>query len=265
VAAKADPSAIALMIEGADIVRVNSEGELVLQTGAGEIRWRKPVAYQLDGKHRTLVRAAYRVSRNQVRVELGNYDRRKALIIDPVLDYGTYIDGSTGFDDYVSLKVDSAGFAYVLGFISSTDFPTTPGAYQRAITNPAGSQMFISKLSQDGSFLVWSTIIGGSGPHNNAFSSDFALDPTGNIYIVGSTFDVAYADVTGTPTYYASTFPTTSGAYNSDHLTTTRYFLLKLSLSRSAIDYSTFLSDQPNIIAQGVALDAAGDAYVTGN
>ena len=91
------------------------------------------------------------------------------------------------------------------------------------------------------------------------------LDPTGNIYIVGSTFDVTYADVTGTPTYYASTFPTTSGAYNSDHLATTRYFLLKLSLSGSAIDYSTFLSDQPNIIAQGVALDAAGDAYVTGN
>lgn len=265
IAAKADPSVIALTMEGTEKLSLSSDGDLVVQTGAGQIRWDKPVAYQFDGHVRKLVRASYQVSGNLVRFAVGRYDRRKTLIIDPVLDYGTYIDGSTGFDNYVSLKVDSAGFAYVLGFTSSTDFPTTPGAYQRSVPSTLDSQTFVSKISQDGSFLVWSTIVGGSGPNNNALPSDFALDSTGNIYIVGSTFDVTYADLTGTPTYYASTFPTTANAYNSDHLATTRYFLLKLNISGSAIDYSTFLSNQPNILAQGVAVDVSGSAYVTGN
>jgi hypothetical protein len=264
IAANSDPSVIALTMEGVDKLSISPDGKLVLQTGAGEIRWDKPVAYQLEGTTRKFVSANYQVNGNQVHFKLGHYDRRKRLIIDPVLDYGTYIDGSAGFDNYVSLNVDSAGFAYVLGFTSSTDFPTTPGAYKRSVPSDLVSQAFVSKISQDGSFLVWSTVVAGSGPNNSSIPSDFVLDSTGNIYIVGSTFDVTY-DVTGTPTYYPSTFPTTPNAYNSDHLATTRYFLLKLNLSGSAIDYSTFLSDQPNIIAQGVAVDVSGDAYVGGN
>jgi hypothetical protein len=265
IAANCDPSVIALTMDGTDKLSVSPDGKLVLQTGAGEIRWDKPVAYQLEGTVRKLIPANYQVSGNQVHFKLGRYDRQKTLVIDPVLDYGTYIDGSAGFDNYVSLKVDSYGFAYVLGFTSSTDFPTTPGAYKRSVPSDLVSQAFISKISQDGSFLVWSTIVGGSGPNNDTFPSDFVLDPTGNIYMVGSTFDVTYDDVTGTPTYYASTFPTTPNAYNSDHMATTRYFLVKLNLSGSAIDYATFLSNQPNIIVQGVAVDVSGDAYVSGN
>jgi hypothetical protein len=260
----ADVSAIAFKVEGADKIAISKDGSLALQTAAGEVRWRKPVAYQESGAQRKMIEASYRISGNEVRFNVGAYDPRKALVIDPVLAYGTYIDGSNGFDNYVSLAVDDAGFAYVVGYTNSTDFPTTPGAYKRAITNSLNDQIFVSKLNQDGSALVWSTIIGGSGTNNMAFPSGFALDSTGNVYMVGNTSDVTYS-TNGTPTYYASTFPTTAHAYNTDHLAAVRYFLLKLNLSGSALDYSTFLSDQPNINGQAVAVDVAGNAYVTGD
>ena len=261
IAPHADPSAIALEIEGADKISIDRDGSLLLETAAGELVWRKPVAYQ-GSRRRKLVAASYHVTGNKIGFELGPYDRTRTLVIDPTLAYGSYLDG-TDFDNYSALRVDSAGFVYVLGLTTSTDFPTTPGAYKRAINSTNAAQIFVSKLSQNGSSLVWSTIIGGSGANNIALPNDFTLDSSGNVYIVGATSDVTY-DVNGTPTYQPSTFPTTSGAYNTNHLAALRYFLLKLNLSGSALDDSTFLSDQPNMAAQAVAVDVAGNAYVTG-
>ena len=261
VAPNADPAAIALEIEGADKISIDQDGSLLLETAAGKVVWRKPIAYQGSSRRR-LVTASYRVTGNRVSFNLGNYDRHQALVIDPTLAYGTYIDG-TDFDSYLGMQVDAAGFVYVLGVTDSADFPTTPGAYRRAINSTLNSQTFVSKLSQDGSFLVWSTIIGGSGPNNITTASGFTLDSSGNVYVVGGTSDATYSD-TGVPTYEPSTFPTTPGAYNTNHLATIRYFLLKLNISGSALDYSTFLSDQPNVSGEAVVVGVAGNAFVTG-
>src|SRR5450631_555106 len=257
----ANPSSIRLRIEGANEISVATDGSLVLQTAAGAVSWKKPVVFQKAGGRRKLVSARYSVSGDEISFRLGAYDRNKPLVIDPALTYGTYVDGATGFDRYTSLLVDSAGYAYVLGYTSSTDFPTTPGALQRQGT--LGDEVYVSKLSQDGSALVWSAIIGGSGPNNNSFGNGFALDAVGDLYIVGSTVDLSY-DQYGNPTYYPSTFPTTSGAYNTNKVTNWRYFLLQLNSSGSALIYSTFLSDQPNIASYAVAVDVSGNAYVTG-
>ena len=261
IAPHADPSAITLMVEGTEKILIDSNGALLLQTAAGTVTWRKPIAYQ-GSRNRHLVPAAYKVVGNKISFKIGTYDRAQRLVIDPTLAYGTYIDG-TDFDNYVGMQVDAAGFVYVLGITDSADFPTTPGAYKRTINSTLNSQTFVSKLSQDGSFLVWSTITGGSGPNNITTASAFTLDSSGNVYVVGSTSDATYSD-TGVPTYEPSTFPTTPGAYNANHLATVRYFLLKLNLNGSALDYSTFLSDQPNISGEAVVVGAAGNAFVTG-
>jgi len=261
IAPHADPSAITLMVEGADKISIDSHGALLLETTAGPVTWRKPIAYQGSSNRRS-VSAAYRVTGNKISFNVGAYDHGETLVIDPTLAYGTYIDG-TDFDGYMGMQVDSAGFVYVFGVTDSTDFPTTPGAFKRANNNTLDSQAFVSKLSQDGSFLVWSTIIGGSGANNITNASGFALDSSGNVYIVGSTSDATYSD-TGVPTYQPSTFPTTPGAYNTHALATVREFLAKLNMSGSALDYSTFLSDQPNIAGLAVAVGVGGNAFVTG-
>lgn len=255
----ADPSAISLNIEGADKIATDQDGSLVLTTSAGEARWLKPVAYQESRSGRKEVSAAYHLDGNRISFKLGAYDRSKALVIDPALVYGTFLDGST--DDYAtSFMVDSAGFTYLLGFTSSSDFPVTPGAYQTG--NTQNGKAFVSKLSQDGSSLVWSTFIGGTGPNSGTYTNALTVDAEGDVYVVGTTGD--FTNGTNGPNPQVSTFPTTPGAYNRTELAGWREFLLKLNSTGTALDFSTFLSTQPNIIPYAVALDTADNVYVTG-
>ncbi len=263
VAPHSNPAAIVLNIEGSKTITTRADGSLVLETAAGEVRWAKPVAYQQGAAGHKLVRASYQVHGNLVSFDIGDYDRNKALVIDPVLEYGTYLDG-TNFERGTNMLVDPAGYVYVVGWTSSTDFPTTPGAYQKQIVSAAESQIFVTKMTQDLSALVWSTIIGGSGNNNYSLPQGFTLDQYGNAYIVGTTTDQSLNSSNNQLVDYPSTFPTTPGAYNSSRPASARYFLLKLNNTGSSLLYSTFLSDQPNINPYSVAVDALGDAYVTG-
>lgn len=262
VAAHADPAMISLSIDGADGITIDDDGSLVLKTAAGEVRWLKPLAYQASDAGRQVVDVGYRVDKNHVSFKLGAYDKNKTLVIDPALVYGTYLDGN-GFERYNSFQVDSAGYSYILGETGSSNFPTTPGAYQKYETKNYSGEVFVSKLSQDGSYLVWSTIVGGTGPNNASLPDGFTLDSTGNVYIVGETGDFTNGN-NGTLNFSTSTFPTTAGAYNGTELANWRFFLVKLNSSGSALDYSTFLSNQPNIIPFSVVVDSESNAYVTG-
>ncbi len=132
VAPHSNPASIVLNIAGAEKINSSTDGSLILETAAGEVRWAKPVAYQESAAGRKLVSASYRVRKNRVSFVLGPYDRSRQLIIDPVLIYGTYLNGNN-WERATSILVDSAGYLYVLGWTSSPDFPTTPGAYQKRI------------------------------------------------------------------------------------------------------------------------------------
>jgi len=259
VAPHADPSLISVNIEGADKITTDKDGSLVLTTAAGEVRWLKPVAYQQSQSGHRVVSAAYRVDGNRISFKIGTYDRSKGLVIDPALVYGTFLDGST-YDFPNSFIVDSAGYAYIEGSTSSSDFPVTPGAYQT--TNTQNGKAFVSKLSQDGSSLIWSTFIGGTGPNSGTFPNGFTLDAEGNVYVVGTTGDFTNGDNGTIP--QVSTFPTTSGAYNRTELAGWREFLVKLNNTGTALDFSSFLSNEPNIIPYAVAVDNASNVYVTG-
>ncbi len=176
------------------------------------------------------------------------------------LVYSTYLSGNQNANDSGSgIDVDSSGNAYVTGYTGSTDFPTTPGAYQSTFPSlkPLGVICaFITKLSPSGGSLIYSTYLSGNQDESDSGNS-IAVDSSGNAYVTGYT--------------YSSDFPTTPGAYQSTFpslkpLGAACAFITKLSPSGESLVYSTYLSGNQNAgdVGSGIAVDSSGNAYVTG-
>ena len=87
---------------------------------------------------------------------------------DGTLLWSTYLQGSAR-DDVYGVRADAQGNVIVTGSSFSTDFPTTPGAYDRTLAG--NKDVFVAKLSADGSSLLWSTFVGGAGPDHSAFGA----------------------------------------------------------------------------------------------
>ena len=98
------------------------------------------------------------------------------------LAYSTYLGGSV-FEDLFGIAVDPSGAAFVTGTTHSTDYPTTPDAFQNSLTG-GNPDVALTKLNAAGSGLIFSTYLGGSNPDEGSF---LALDPIGSAYIVGAT------------------------------------------------------------------------------
>ncbi len=160
------------------------------------------------------------------------------------LVYLTYLGGS-GNDVGFGIAVDTAGNAYVTGYTSSSDFPTTAGALDTTFNG--GYDVFVAKLNAAGSGLVSSTYLGGSGDYGYGI----AVDAAGNAYVTGYTGP--------------SDFPTTAGAldttFNGGYYDA---FVAKLNAAGSGLVYLTYLGGSGNDVGFGIAVDAAGNAYVTG-
>jgi uncharacterized protein (TIGR03437 family) len=269
VAPGADPSRIAWRIDGAR-ARVDAGGNLVLSAANGPASFKKPVLYQLDGDKKTSVEGSFAVAGNHVCFRLGDYDHSKALIIDPVLSYASYLAGSA--TDYIGnimgpgvaqvgtsqgLALDSAGSVYVAGYTYSLNFPTknpyasAPPAKQFGGSNvPPGDwpSAFVTKFSPDGSSLVYSTYLGGN---NYDYIFAIAVDSSGSAYVTGQT--------------NSASFPTTPGAYQKVFASNISAFVTKLNSTGTGLVYSTFLGGATNASATAIAVDSAGRAYIAGN
>jgi Chitobiase/beta-hexosaminidase C-terminal domain/Bacterial Ig-like domain (group 3)/Bacterial Ig-like domain (group 1)/Beta-propeller repeat len=257
VAPYATTKSIRLHLAGAEHLKLNASADLEVQAKDGLITFHRPVVYQEVNGHRRSVEGRFNIlAENTVGFTLGNYDHAAPLVIDPVLVYSTYLGGtkSVGLGDQaLATAADNSGNAYVAGLASSSDFPTTTGAYQTTNTSASGnSRAFISKLDPTGSHLIFSTFLGGNGPDQ---ANGIALDSAGNIYVTGLT--------------NSSNFPVTPGAFHStnntllnDHQTG---FVTKLSASGASLVYSTYLGGStPGDSGAGITVDAAESAYVVG-
>ena len=261
----ADARLINLKFPGARNLHVDRQtGDLVLRIEQEEIRFHKPVAYQneavdsaagtahRDSKH--FVAADYILDSNQhIRFALGHYDHSRTLVIDPTLSYSTYLGGAS--NDYATaITVDSTGSAYVTGYTNSTNFPVSAGAFQSTCSGGCSGttvDAFVSKLDPTGSFLVYSTYLGGTG---NDYGNGIALDASGDAYIAGQTF--------------SKDFPTTAGAFQtkcgSDSCASGYAFVTKLNSAGSGLVYSTYLGGTGKNQGNAVVLDASDNAYITG-
>ena len=240
----ADPDAITLSFEGVESLRIDAQGDLVLDTSGGEIRQHKPLVYQeVDGARREIAGTYVLKSQRQVGFEVAAYDAGKPLIIDPVLVYSTYLGGSS--DEFPrGFAVDASGNAYVTGSTLSTDFPT---ASPIQASNAGGaSDTFVTKLNAAGSALVYSTYLGGTALDTARW---IAIDSSGNAYVTGET--------------RSTDFPTVS-PFQAANAGAADGFVTKLNAAGSALVYSTYLGgnsdDQPFIIT----VDASGNAYLAG-
>ena len=191
----ADPSDIRLGYTGADGLSVSRDGALLIDTPLGALTDSSPTSYQTIDGRQAAVESRYALEANSYGFALGHYDRSQPLVIDPALDYATFLGGS-GTDEGHEVAVDASGSAYVMGNTASADFPTTAGAFDTTLGGARDA--FVTKLNPAGTGLVYSTYLGGSG---DEFGLSVALDASGSAYVTG---DTTSAD-----------FPTTAGAFDT--------------------------------------------------
>lgn len=242
----ADHRVIAVDIQGADSASIDAQGDLVLQIGEHEVRQRRPIVYQeVRGVKKEITSSYTLTNQHLVGFEISSYDKTQPLVIDPVLEYSTYLGGSD-FDLGQGIAVDAAGNAYVTGLTFSSDFPTTPGAYDTT-WNTHSNDVFVTKLNAAGTNVVYSTFLGGSGDETG---EAIRVDATGNAFVTGST--------------PSSDFPTTPGAYDTIWNSSHDAFVTKLDASGANLLYSTYLGGSDHDFPLGIAIDVAGNAFVGG-
>jgi photosystem II stability/assembly factor-like uncharacterized protein len=192
VAAGANPKVIKFSVAGAQRIRLDRQGNLLLALKHGDVRLNKPFVYQLsDEGTRREIKGSYVINGNVISFKVRGADSGKPLVIDPVLSYSTYLGGN-GNDQAFGIAVDSQGSAYITGTTDSVAFPTTPGAFK---TNDLAGA-FVTKLDPTGSTLIYSTFISGrdnssviiSGSPFTAATS-IAVDSSGQAYVTGVTTD----------------------------------------------------------------------------
>ena len=163
--------------------------------------------------------------------------------------YSTFLSGS-GDDESGGIAVDSSGSVYVAGGTSSADFPVTAGAAQATRVDADG---FVARLNASGSALVYATYLGGTGEDQ---VNGIAVDSDGNAYVTGSAAG-------------SEDFPTTTGAFQTSDPAeepgiNAAAFVTKINADGSLFVYSTYLGGEAGEKGEGIAIDASGNAYITG-
>lgn len=245
VAPRADPDAVRFAFDGVDGLCVDPlTGDLVLRTAAGEVRDSAPVAFQEGRAGRDAVGCGFAaLDGDRVGFHVRGRDPTLPLTIDPSLNFGTFV-GSSEDELGRDLRVDSAGNVYVVGYTSSSGFPIMPGAYDSTWNGDADA--FLLKLKPDGSDLLSSTFIGGSG---DDWQMGMFLLGSGEVLMAGETLSTDF------PTKNAND-PTANGDHEA--------YLLKVNAAGDDLVFSTYFGGSGRDRGWRVGQDAAGDVYLSG-
>ena len=210
------------------------------------------MSYQLVAGDRVPLASRYALAGSSYGIVLGSYDPSQPLVIDPSLAYSTYLGGGLGVpvpstdDSGEDIAVDSEGNAYVTGFTTALDFPTTAGSFDPTPNCPCPStHAFVTKLNATGTALIYSTFL-----DTGTRGEGIAVDMEGNAYVTGQTQSL--------------TFPTTAGAFDTTHNGAADTFVAKLDAMGATLLYSTYLGGGGNEQFHAIAVDQSGNAYVTG-
>lgn len=239
----ADAGRIKVRIDGADSLAVNDRRYLEVATGLGIVSFTKPLAYQEVDGERHAIEVAYALKGNKYSFEVGEYDKTRELIIDPVLAC-TFVGGSNT-DEAFAMCTGGRGEIYVAGRTYSTDYPTTVGAY--AAGNTGNVDVFVSKLDSSLSNLLASTYLGGTSFEEG---KAIAVGADDNVYVAGNTASV--------------NFPTTPEALDRVMESGACAFISKFDPDLQQLLASTYLGGSGGENAMAMTLDIDGNICLTG-
>ena len=244
VAPGADASKIQFSVKGADALNVDADGNLVLTKGTNQLHFQSPAIYQQVNGSRVKVAGNYTLKDStHIGFTVAPHDTSKTLVIDPVLVYSTFL-GGRAYDQGNAIAVDAAGNAYVTGLTSSSDFPlATIGT-----VNPTQQRIFVTELDVSGSTLLYADYFGGTS--GNDYPNAIAVDSNGSAYVSGYTYSNDFSVLNAYQ-------PALAGGQDA--------FLTKLSPDGSSLVYSTYLGGNNYDSAQGIGVDAAGEATIAGS
>src|SRR6266540_296903 len=251
----ADPGQIALGYRGASEVRLNEQRQLEVATPVGLLVDDRPYAYQVGEGGQILVAAEYTLDTSAaaetavVRFRLGAYDSSRALVLDPtVLLYAGYTGGS-GIDRAFGIAVDGAGNAYLTGITTSSQatFPVSVGP---DVTFNGAADAFVAKVNAAGTGLVYAGYIGGSGEDRG---TGIAVDGAGNAYVTGQTDSTE------------ASFPVLVGPDLTFNGGLADAFVAKVNAAGTGLVYAGYIGGSGEDRGTGIAVDGAGNAYVTGD
>ncbi len=266
------PREILVTYQGAKELRINSVGELEVLTEFGVVREAPPYSYQEINGKKVSVPAEYRlIGPNTYGFTLGAYDRTRTLVIDPCLsiEYLTFL-GAGGFDEVSAMAVDSAGNGYAVGITRALNFPTVP----RTSPLPPEPHAFVSKITPDGTALMYSTVFGPEyyGRYGESVSGGINL-----FEALGEDVEIT-ADgkaVAGFTTNIAG-LTTTNGAYQRSHAPnktssacgipdSNNYdtYIFRLG-NTGAVEWATYLGGRDDEYLRDIAIDPSGNIAITG-
>lgn len=262
IAPGADPATIKLAFHGAKSLEIDGNGDLLISTAGGEIRQHRPRVYQETNNKKDYIAGDFILeSDREVSFQVASYDASRPLVIDPVLDYYTYLGGS-GDDRGFDIAIDTTGNAYVTGFTNSLNFPTVGSLpASNGQNNGAGYDAFITKFNSNGSAVIYSTYLGGNG---DDLGRGIAVDAAGNAYVTGRTDSLNFPVLNA----YDNAFSAGDCVdFSGNPIPCFDAFVTKLNANGSAVLYSTYLggSGLENGDAGDIAVDAVGNVYVIGN
>lgn len=248
VAPNANPNLIKLAFSEATNLIINQQGDLIINVNGQIIYQKKPDIYQYINGNKKSIKGNYKLSEsNQISFQIGDYDSTKALVIDPVIGYSTFL-GGTDNDFSNAIAVDTEGNTYLVGHTASTNFPVSNFQQQN---NKGKNDLFITKIAPDGNRVIYSTYIGGL---DNDFGNSIAVDTAGNVYVSGYTFSSDFPVFNAVQPKNGNTIANTGGDA----------FILKLNSQGNALVYSTYLGGMGDDLASSIAIDSQNNAYVTG-
>ncbi len=254
VAPGANPRAIRMRFSGAPALQLTPEGDLVLELGGRRLVQKRPFLYQEDPRTSARVEVAggYRLLGNHtVGLNVGRYDRRRKLVIDPTLAYLTYW-GGPGDDQINAAKMDSQGRLYITGQTDSGYIPYNDGAYATGNTGLIDIFLSVFDTSGGGYNLVYSSYLGGT---NNDVPMGIDVDSQGVAYLTGYTSSTDFPMVGATQTSPAASY--------------LNAFVAKLDPSQygsGGLVFSSYLNGSDgDSVGNGIAAGQDGKIYLIGS
>lgn len=266
-----DPSLISWRYSGVASQSLAPNGDIVLTlprllgVSEGQIVEEAPIAWQLktvDGQQqRTPVKVVYSVAEDgTIGFRCGDYDRAMPLVIDPFIDYSTLLGGN-GTDNGSAIAIDAQGRCLITGRTHSTTLGGGPAwPVQNPLMGYGGeiADVFLTRISQDGSQLDYSTYIGGGDPFDLTVAGgtdwgiDLALESDGSVWVVGMTESV--------------NFPITTNALQTAHAGgSIDGFLLKVNAAGDNLEFSSYIGGGGLDYAFSVAVDSQDVVHVVGS